>query len=138
MNDSLPVIGWLERVWFPEFKASNDGVVAKIDTGADSGAMHCVFERIVKDGQGKDWLEFQPLDTDRPIIKTDKFKRIVVRSSNSTVEERHRVETRIMIHDQEYPIKLTLSDRSDMKYDVIIGWRFLENRFLVDVSRTNI
>lgn len=138
MNKALPVIGWLEQVWFPEFKPDDKGVIAKIDTGADSGAIHCVFERIVKDDSGKEWLEFQPLDTDRPIVKSDAFKRIIVRSSNGTIEERHRVETRIKINGSEHPIKLTLSDRSDMKYDVIIGWRFLENRFLVDVSRTNI
>lgn len=138
MSDNLPVVGWLERVWFPDFKAPDEGVVAKIDTGADSGALHCVFERVVKDEEGKEWLEFQPLEKSRPVIRTDKFKRIVVRSSNSTIEERHRVETKIKILGQEYPIKLTLSDRTDMKYQVIIGWRFLENRFLVDVSKTNI
>ena len=138
MSDSLPVVGWLERVWFPEFAPIEKGVVAKIDTGADSGAMHCVFERVVKDDNGKEWLEFQPLDTKQPTVRTDRFKRIIVRSSNGTIEERHRIETTVKIKGSEHPIKLTLSDRSDMKYDVIIGWRFLENRFLVDVSHTNI
>lgn len=134
----MPVIGWLERVWFPEFEPTKEGVVAKTDTGADSGAMHYMFERIVTDDEGKEWLEFRPLSDDRPVVKTDKFKRIIVRSSNGTIEERHRVETKIKIKDKVYPIKLTLSDRTDMKYDVIIGWRFLENQFLVDVSQTNI
>lgn len=137
-SDDKVVIGWLERVWFPELDPVKKGVVAKIDTGADSGAMHCVFERIVTDEKGKEVLEFQPLGKKRPVIRTKKFKKILVRSSNSTIDERHRIETMIKINGQTYPIKLSLTDRSDMNYDVIIGWQFLEGKFLVDVSQSNV
>ena len=137
-KDKKEIIGWVERVWFPEFDPAKRGVVAKIDTGADNGALHCTFERIVKDEKGKELLEFQPLNKKLPVIQTRRFKKIRVRSSNGTMEERHRVETVIKVKDKIYPIKLSLSDRSDMKYDVIIGWQFLEKKFLVDVSLSNV
>lgn len=132
------VIGWLERVWFPEFDPHKKGVIAKIDTGADNGALHCMFERVIKDEKGRDVLEFQPLGKKLPVVQTRRFKRIRVRSSNGSMEERHRIETVIKVKDNIYPIKLSLTDRTDMKYDVIIGWQFLEDKFLVDVSTSNI
>ena len=137
-KDKKEIIGWVERVWFPEFDPAKKGVVAKIDTGADNGALHCTFERIVKDEEGKELLEFQPLNKKLPVVQTRRFKKIRVRSSNGTMEERHRIETVIKVKDKIYPIKLSLSDRSDMKYDVIIGWQFLEKKFLVDVSLSNV
>lgn len=130
-------VGWLERVWFPQF-GTDKPVIAKIDTGADNGALHCTFERIIKDKSGKELLEFQPLNEKTPVIQTDKFKRIKVRSSNGAMEERHRIETTIKVKGEVHPIKLSLTDRTDMKYDVIIGWQFLENKFLVDVSESNV
>jgi hypothetical protein len=108
MSDKKQVIGLLEQVWFPEFE------------------------------KGKEVLEFQPLNKKLPIIQTKRFKRVIVRSSNGTLEERHRIETVIKVKDKIYPIKLSLTDRTDMKYDVIIGWQFLDDKFLVDVSRSNI
>jgi len=131
------VIGWLEQVWFPQFDPAKKGVMAKIDTGADNGALHCVFERVVKDEKGRDVLEFQPLNKKRPVIRTRKFKRIRVKSSNGATI-RHQIETTILVKDKTYPIKLSLTDRTDMKYDVIIGWQFLDGKFLVDVAQTNV
>jgi hypothetical protein len=136
-KEKLKVIGWLERVWLPESSLPGEGVVAKIDTGADSGALHVVYEKLIIKN-GKKLLEYQPIDKNHDIVQTDKFKNIGVRSSNGTFERRHRIETMIKIQDKTYPIQLTLADRTDMKYDVIIGYKFLEGKFLVDVSQKNI
>lgn len=131
------VLGRLETVRFPRL---TDGIelVAKIDTGADSGALHCVFERLIEEKDGERWLEFQPINEDQPIVRTDKFKRIIVRSSNGIPVERHRIETTVLIQGKEYEIELTLWDRSSMKYDVLIGHKFLKDKFLVDVSQVNV
>lgn len=132
-------LGWLEKVWFPEFGTPDGGVVAKVDTGADSGALHCALERLVRDENGQTVLEFQPFDTSHPMIRTADYKRILVRSSNGLMEERHRIKTKLRLSDgKEYKIELTLADRTDMNYEVIIGRKFLDNKFLVDVSKENI
>lgn len=133
----LPLIGRLERVLFMDFVTSNGTVVAKIDTGADSGAMHCEYVKLIN-RDGKKTLEFQPINRNWQKISTVNFRLVRVRSSNGTHEKRYRIQTRIRIRELEYPIDLTLTDRSYMQYDVIIGSRFLKNRFLVDVSRENI
>lgn len=137
MDENLVIVGWLEKVHFKEYSADSEEVIAKIDTGADTGALHVVFEEIVN-VEGKDILRFQPFTEDHGIIETDAFKKIMVRSSNGEQQERHRVQTVIELRGKEYDIELTLADRSEMNYEVIIGKKFLENRFLVDVSQENI
>jgi hypothetical protein len=138
MSNQKQVLGRLERVWFPEFGPQPDGVIAKIDTGAESGAVHCVFERVVQDDKGVDVLEYQPLDSTRPVIRTYDFERVAVTSSHGVKRERHIIQTKISIRGQDYDLSIGLTDRRKMKYDVIIGYKFLKGRFLVDVAQENV
>lgn len=132
-------LGWLERVWFPDFGTPDEGVIAKVDTGADSGALHCVTETIIKDEEGNEVLEFQPFDEQHKLVRTKRFKKIYVRSSNGLKSERHRIKTKIKLADgQNHDIELTLADRTEMTYEVIIGRKFLQGRYLVDVSQENV
>lgn len=39
---------------------------------------------------------------------------------------------------REYAIKLSLRDRSSMKYPMLLGYNFLKGKFLVDVSKDNL
>ena len=125
-----PVLGAFEVIGLPEFGI--DDMVAKIDTGAYSGAVHCeVIEEIDIDGKKK--LRFIPTEDHQPHV-TDRYARTMVRSSNGLQSERFLIDTEIVIKGQSYPITIGLSNRSEMRYDMLIGRRFLrENGMLVDV-----
>lgn len=138
MSTELPIVGRLEKVHFNEFNPDGEDVIAKIDTGADTGALHVIYEKLVTDDEGKQWLEYQAIDETHNIIRTDKFERVTVVSSNGTDQDRYKIHTTLILRGQEYDIDLTLADRSEMTYEVIIGRKFLEGRFLVDVSQENI
>lgn len=118
----------LEEVTFPDY--SNDPVVAKIDTGATSGAIHAEDIEIVKRDDGY-YLTFRPFGLDKT-VEADRFKVLHVKSSNGIREQRFVVFTRIVISGKEYPIQISLRDRSNMATEVIIGSRFLRNKFIVD------
>ena len=51
---------------------------------------------------------------------------------------RYLIKTRICLFEQEYPIELTLSDREEMSFPILIGRKFLTHRFIVDVSKENL
>ncbi len=128
-------LGAFEKVTFPEFGMKN--VLAKIDTGAFTGALHCtrVHEELEN---GVRMLYFSPFDTPKTVHKTDNFERGIVKSSNGQTEERYFIETSVMLRGERYAITLTLADRSEMKWPVLIGRRFLHtNEFIVDVSELN-
>jgi hypothetical protein len=128
-------IGTFEKVNFPEFGMSN--IRAKVDTGAFTGALHTtkIHE---KDEDGVAVLYFSPFDHPKKVYKTDNFERGIVKSSNGETSERYFIETSIEIRGKRYAITLTLANRSEMKWPVLIGRRFLHvNEFIVDVAERN-
>lgn len=130
------VIGSFEQVSFPQF-AGVGTVKAKIDTGAFSGALHCTKIREEETKKGK-LLHFSPFDHPEVEITVDDFAVNHVRSSNGDAEARYFINTTICLQDKTYPIVLSLADRSEMKWPVLIGRRFLAaHNFLVDVNKSN-
>jgi hypothetical protein len=129
------VIGSFEQVLFPDF--GNYKVMAKIDTGAYTGALHCTKIHEEETEKGK-VLHFSPFDHPEVIMTVTDFAVRHVRSSNGERTRRYFIDTNITLHGQTYPIVLSLADRSEMKWPVLIGRRFLrKNRFLVDVNKVN-
>ena len=126
----------LEKVSFPEFHDDIE-VVAKIDTGARTGALHCVFVRVTEQN-GQEIIEYQPFNTDHPKIKTKDFYDKVVISSNGSKEKRYFINTKVLLRGEEYPITLSLADRSNLKFEVLIGVKFLKDKFIVDVAESNV
>lgn len=134
MNDTT-IVGCLETVDFPEFAVF--GVLAKVDTGAFSGALHCTQIRVVRRGADRRRiLKFYPLGSlDNPQELTD-FEETYVRSSTGHRMKRYIVTTSIVLKQTTYTLKIGLSDRSDMRREALIGRRFLrENGLLVDVRQ---
>lgn len=128
------VIGTFDVVSFPEF--DTPPVAAKIDTGAYTGALHCskIGERDVEGGKT---LIFVPLDSMK-VIEKDEFIIKYVRSSNGERQKRYFIATQIIVQNKTYEITLSLANRSEMKWPVLIGRRFLkQHSFLVDPTRTS-
>jgi hypothetical protein len=48
------------------------------------------------------------------------------------------IQTSLRLFENDYPIQLALSDRSTMKYPMLIGRRLLTDHFIVDVSKHNL
>lgn len=130
---SNTVIGCFEAVSLPDLGVKNE--LAKIDTGAYSGALHCTDIRVVRRGeQKKRILKFTPLGRPKLATETDTFIATYVRSATGHRIRRYIIDTTIELQGRSYPIRIGLSDRSDMKRSVLIGRRFLrENKMLVDV-----
>lgn len=57
-----------------------------------------------------------------------------VKSSNGKTEERIFVKTAVELFGKSYETELSLTDRKEMKFPMLIGRKFLAKRFLVDVS----
>jgi hypothetical protein len=137
VSKSRTVVGAFECVTFPQLNIVN--VISKIDTGADNGAIHCVMiEEIREDGK-KPLLRFIPMHNDNTVIETNKYIRSFVRGATGHRMRRYAIRTTVELDGKVYSIRIGLSDRSDMKYEVLIGRTFLsENNILVDVTQNTI
>jgi hypothetical protein len=86
------------------------------------------------------FVHFKLLDKIHPAyhgkkIKMPLYKLKKVKSSNGTVQLRASIQVTVSFFGKKYKTIISLTDRSDMKYPMLIGRKFLTNRFLVDVSK---
>lgn len=111
----------------------------KIDTGAYTSTIHCSKVSVVIEN-GKEQLNFCVLDRLHPqfndVVHTaDEFSVKRVRSSNGILEERYAVKTKAVLFGRSFPITFTLSNRKKMRFPVLLGRKFINRKFLVDVSQ---
>ena len=135
MDKKQKIFGIVEHVNLPQFELFN--VAAKVDTGAYSGALHAEnIQETTDKTTGKRTVSFDLPHVPNKRFTLKKYIRTFVRSSNGHRRKRFLFRTAIMIDNIEYPIKIGLSDRSDLHYDILVGRRFLsENNILVDVRK---
>lgn len=132
-QDNQVIVGSFERVDFPDLHIKD--TVAKIDTGAYTGAVHCSKIRVLK-RDGEKVLQFTPSDHQDIQIETKDYTVASVRSSTGHQETRYQISTEIVIQGKRYSTNIGLSNRSSMRYEVLIGRRFLRrNNMLVDVAK---
>ena len=126
-------VGAFEKVSFPDFGLHK--VIAKIDTGATSGSLHATNIKKVKLPTGETAVRFKPYGT-KPMVTASSFQFKMVRSSNGESSMRYIVPTTIIIEGVQYPIEISLADRTLMKKGVLIGRRFLRSHgFIVDPTK---
>lgn len=133
-------IGRKDFIDLPEWKLFN--IEAKIDTGAYGNAIHCHLIEIIKNENGES-LRFQLLDPGHPEYEdhyyyTEDFEKKIVKSSSGQTEQRFAIKTRVKIFNKTYATYFSLTDRSEMKNPVLLGRKFLRNRFMVDVNQKNL
>lgn len=130
----LTVIGRHVRVSFPDLGFTQ--VDAKVDTGAFRTVLHCERCEEVDTPQGKQLEADFKLEGD--VIKrfyfTEYFSK-EFKSSFGEKEKRFCVRTTLQIGKKKIKSSVSLTDRSDMKFQVLIGRKTLLRRFLVDVSQ---
>lgn len=112
-----------------------ESVIAKVDTGAFSGALHATHAEEFKDKNDNVMLRFRPLGSTEHLIEMQTYHKRRVKSSNGAVTTRFAIDTEVQVFNQTYPITLTLADRSNMKHPMLIGRNFLRiHGFLIDLS----
>jgi hypothetical protein len=134
------LIGRRELVNFPELKLF--GIQAKIDTGAYTTALHCYDIYEMREGKEK-VLCFKTLDPsyhqfDTEEIQIRKYSRKKIKNSSGAFEKRFIIKTPITIGGLTFETDISLTDRSNMRYPVLLGRKVLAKGFIIDVTKTNV
>lgn len=130
------IIGWREWVAFPDLGIER--VKAKIDTGARTSALHAFRIREVHD-RPTPHVEFFVHSAQRRKIPEIKccaplVDERIITSSNGEQQKRYTISVRIAIGRKSWPIELTLTDRDEMNFRLLIGREAVRKRFIVDPS----
>jgi hypothetical protein len=126
---NLKIIGRREFVNFPLLNIEH--VEAKIDTGAYTCAIDC-NQIELKVENGKQLLAFR-LFNDVTYYVED-FTKKKIKNSFGEMEERYIIKTLITIGRKKIKTTISLSDRGNMRYPVLIGRRLLKGKFIIDVN----
>jgi hypothetical protein len=134
------IIGRKDKADLPSLALKN--IDLKIDTGAYTSAIHCQEIRITK-VDGKRILTFTLLDPshshyEENEFSTKDFTEKQIKSSFGRSEKRFVIETTICLFGKTHTIKLSLSDRGEMRSPILIGRKFLKGKFIVDPSKSNL
>jgi ribosomal protein S6--L-glutamate ligase len=137
MSSEKLVVGWREWISLPELGLP--AVEAKVDTGAKTSALHAfamdIFE---EDGRRRVCFGVHPLrgnDDLEVFACADVIDDRIVVSSNGEEEHRVVIRTPLSLAGRTWPIEITLTDRSLMRFRMLLGRQALQTKVVVDPQR---
>lgn len=121
------IIGWIEMIDLPQLGLA--GLKAKIDTGARTSALHATdihtFSR-----DGVPWVAFMA-DSGHGLcdfpLEAPIHEERAIKNTSGVPEDRYVIRTRMRLGTRLWRIDLSLSDRSNMTFPMIIGRTALKN-----------
>jgi hypothetical protein len=130
----LPVIGWREWVKLPDLGVNR--IKVKVDTGARSSALH-VFDLTEFNRHGDAWVRFKIHPLQRSSKKTVEAEAKVleyrsVKSSSGKSANRPVILTCVKLLGLIWQVELTLANRDEMGFRMLLGRQAIRHQFLVD------
>ncbi|HEY9135182.1 MAG TPA: ATP-dependent zinc protease [Pseudomonadales bacterium] len=132
------ILGSIEVCDLPEIGISD--LQIRVDTGAKTSSLHVDnLKKFTK--KGKPWVRFDIHPDVYNIEKVTACESALhdvrsIKSSNGVVEERYVIKTLMSLGARSWPIEITLTNRSDMSYLMLLGRQGMGERVLVDPSKT--
>lgn len=135
------IIGRRDKVDLPLLALYD--IDAKIDTGAYTSAIHCHNIEVSQGAGSMKLVKFNLLDPSHPAYNEREFILPVyaqrrVKNSFGQHEERIIIKTDILIFGMTFDAEFSLTDRSEMRYPLLLGRKLIQNRFVVDVALYNL
>jgi len=132
MNKVL--LGWREWVSLPELGI--DAVKAKVDSGARSSALHTFeLETFSEGGIAKVRFSIHPYQHDVSIVKkcvAELLDERNVTDSGGHTELRPVISTQLLLGGVSKKIEITLTNRENMKFRMLLGRTAMVSDFLID------
>lgn len=132
------LVGWREWVALPDLGIGR--IKAKVDTGARTSALHALAVTACRlDGEPALRFQVQPLQGNDRLLLTCCAPLVderTIRDSGGHAELRPVVRTRLQLGDQSWQVELTLTERSDMRFRMLLGRTALRGRCQVDPGRS--
>lgn len=135
-NKAKTLVGSLEICSLPDFNIENLHI--RVDTGAATSSLHVDnIEEFIRNNE--DWVRFDIHpdyhDVSKVVRKEAKISKTkIIKSSNGTNQNRHFIETTLVLAGESWPILITLTDRSSMSYLMLLGRQAMKGKLIVDAE----
>ena len=130
------VVGW--REWVRLDSVGVPWIKAKVDTGARTSSLHA-FDLQGYEVEGRPWVRFdvhpwQATAEDAVTVELPVHDVRTVRSSSGHEESRYVVLVQLVLGHRSVDAEVTLTDRDEMGFRMLVGREALEQGFLVAPS----
>ncbi|MDC0609913.1 ATP-dependent zinc protease [Vibrio sp.] len=127
-------VGWREIVSLPSLGIST--IKAKIDTGARTSCLHA-FQLETFEKDEKTWVRFwiHPKHKDPSeelMCEAMVIDQRIVRDSGGHEEYRYVIQSDVRVGDRSWPIEITLTNRENMSFRMLLGRTAMNERIVVD------
>jgi hypothetical protein len=132
------LVGWREWINLPDLGV--DRIKVKVDSGARTSALHAFNLQAFREND-QEWVTFSlhPLQQNtqlevpcRALVKEHR----IVRDSGGHEETRVVIETNVTLGDERWPIELTLTDRENMGFRMLLGRNAVKGLFYIDPTQS--
>ena len=134
MSNEKLIVGWREWASLPDLGIKQ--IKAKIDTGARTSALHAFdLKTYTEDGVDKIWFAIHPLQKRLDVVKectADIIDQRWVSDSGGHREERYVILTHVAMGSRKWPIEMTLTNRDNMKFRMLLGRTAMQGTLMVD------
>jgi hypothetical protein len=130
----LPIVGAVE---WATVEPVNLALEARIDTGAETSAIHAEDIQVVEK-DGKRYVRFNlvnPENKEKIAMEERVRRKVLIKQPDAEPDRRYVVELWLSLGEVRSLVEVTLSDRLDYEYPLLIGRNFLVDTVIVDVSR---
>lgn len=131
-KNKMRLIGRREFIDLPNLGLKR--IEAKIDTGAYTASIHCETIMVHKEN-GHEVLYFTINPTQKDAFVFKDFTRKKVKNSFGEMEERYVIKTIISLGGKKIWSTISLTNRDNMRFPVLIGRRLLKGKFLIDANQ---
>ena len=133
-SGELLLVGAVEYLALPDLGIRR--IRARVDTGAATSSLH-VDNLVEFREKGKRWVSFDIHPRVHKVPRVIHARARVlskrrIKSSSADTEKRIVISTTLEIGGRQWPIQLTLTDRSAMTYPMLMGRQAMAGRILVD------
>jgi hypothetical protein len=131
----LVILGWVESVFLPD---PGFRLKAKLDSGAETSSLDA---RIIKKFRqhGKRWVRFvlsDPASGEEFVLVRERIRTIGVVQHDGSNQVRPTVMLKVCVADRLVDVEVSLVDRSEFTYRLLLGRRALKTFALIDPGNT--
>lgn len=134
-SEDLQILGWVERV---EIVDLGFEVKAKLDSGAETSSLDATDIQVVKRDDGR-WVKFSVTNPETgEVLQLDKkrVRRVRIKRHNGEHQLRQVVKIEVCVGGVQSEIEVSLIDRSEFVYPLLLGRAALQDVAVIDPGET--
>ena len=128
------MVGWVENVIV---EISDTKMKAKLDTGAETSSLRAdIIKTFKKDKEKRVLFSIENEDGEKKIYESKLLRWVRIKTKDGKFSRRPVINLDVCLAGKRITGEVNLSERTNMRYPVLIGRHMLQNNFILNPGKT--